>query len=112
MTTPQPCGAIRVVKWFEGMSQVEAWCSRTEGPCPYPGAGHALDRNGRHCVVDFAALNPAIVSADHHADGHGGMFPETCSLCLQECHPAIGRPSPVLAPGRLDELIRGGDDVL
>lgn len=96
MTTPQPCGAIRVVKWFEGMAQVEAWCSRTEGPCPYPGAGLNVQRNGRYCVVDFAAANPSVVGTSGHTDAHGGMFPEHCSLCCAE-QPARPLPSPLLA---------------
>lgn len=95
MTTPQPCGAIRVVKWFEGMAQVEAWCSRTEGPCPYPGAGLNVQRNGRYCVVDFAASNPVIAGIDHH-EHHGGMFPEHCSACCAE-QPRRPLPSPLLS---------------
>lgn len=95
--TPQPCGAIRVVRWFEGQAQVEAWCSRTSGPCPYPGAGLTLQRNGRFCVVDFARLNPAIVSDRGHGQdgGHGGMFPETCNLCADE-QPAAPVPPTIL----------------
>lgn len=93
LSTPEPCGAVRVVRWFEGMAQVEAWCSRTSGPCPYPGAGHTLLRNGRHCIVEFARLNRAICSEDHHDRGHGGMFPETCSTCEEEARARLHLPS-------------------
>jgi len=104
VSTPEPCGAIRIVRWFEGMAQVEAWCSRTEGPCPYPGAGQNLTRNGRLCVVDFARLNPLLVSTDYHEKGHGGMFPEWCEKCDEETQ--LPPAAPLYAPDMLAEEVK------
>ena len=34
----EPCGANLVVEWDHGLEAVVRWCSRREGPCPFPGA--------------------------------------------------------------------------
>ena len=35
---PGPCGSWRVLEFVEGYEYQKRWCSRTDGPCPYPGA--------------------------------------------------------------------------
>lgn len=38
------CGSMRVVHDVEGTPYESRWCSRTSGPCPWPGTANSNDR--------------------------------------------------------------------
>ena len=47
---PEPCGSWRVTQRYEGADQVEVWCDRRSGPCPYEGTTEAR-QSGRKCAT-------------------------------------------------------------
>lgn len=59
----QACGAYVTTQWFDGNRKAESWCSRTSGPCPYPGGDVDLVRHNRMCMAEFERLNPHRVDA-------------------------------------------------
>lgn len=48
----EPCGAWVGLHFVEGYVAERAWCPRTSGPCPYPGAEVLTEHeNARACAV-------------------------------------------------------------